>query len=260
VTASWVIVRQILLTLGVLLALGVLAALSGALFDVEGWKRVVAVTALMLVSLYAPIAVWFIGEDSLDVDGQWIAPLTIVSVCLTFMLPLGMSLTYLNTFGDRVAVVVTEDVYASFEHGPKDLQTVRVSTVTSGEDLGELQYYDDRDLRAGDRLEALVDPAGWYSPDAGEPLDSRLRYLGYGFGGTGFGLLALLTVLRTVRDLRRVRLTGSRAPISAPWSPPPSPSPQREREELPDLELPDPDGRPEPAGHHGGGDSGDSGD
>ncbi|MBB2947631.1 hypothetical protein FB565_007402 [Actinoplanes lutulentus] len=86
-TASRVIARQVLLTLGALLTLAAIGALLGVVFGLDSGWRHVAVTVLMLAGLYAPGAVWFIGEDSLDIDGLWIMPMTLASVCLTAVLP-----------------------------------------------------------------------------------------------------------------------------------------------------------------------------
>ncbi|WP_405095764.1 hypothetical protein [Micromonospora sp. NBC_01412] len=202
------VVRQILLTLGSLLTCFVAGGAAGALYS-RGLNLIVVVlsTVFILLGLFGMGMVWFIGEDQMDVEPQWIVPMTIASICLLAVAPIGVGLAYLEVFGERVAVVITED--GSGESTPGTYQAVRVATVASGEDVGEMAYKSEHDLQVGDRLEALVDPRGWFLPDTMQSYPP-LRNLGYGFTGTGLGLLLLMTVLRTRRDLRRYRLTGTR--------------------------------------------------
>jgi hypothetical protein len=213
VPRTWICVRQVLLTLGFLLAVVVTSGGVAFSFSFGFTWLTVLVSLPLLVGVFASGVVWFIGEHSLDVEPQWILPVTIASVCLFFYAPIGLSLAYLHTAGDRVAVVVVDDVYG--DSAPDTDQKIRVADAGTGADLGELAYHADRDLRVGDRLEVLVDPRGWV-PTEGPGMSPTTRTMTYLFAGTGFGVMFLLTGLRMRRDLRRYRLTGSRLPFAAP--------------------------------------------
>jgi hypothetical protein len=164
------------------------------------------------VGFYGLIGIWFIGEDSLDVEPPWIIPFAIVGICLLFFLPAAVPLTYLHLTGDRVTAVVTEQDSGVF--GVPKIEKIRAVDPMTSADLGEIDYEPPGVEKPGDRFDILVDPRGWVAPDSAR-LDSPLPELGYGFGGTAFGVLALLTGLRIGRDLRRYRRTGSRLPPEA---------------------------------------------
>ncbi|WP_230571466.1 hypothetical protein [Saccharothrix luteola] len=213
VPRTWICVRQVLLTFGYLLAIVVTS--GGVAFSYSfGFTWLTVLVSLpLLAGVFAGGMVWFIGEHSLDVEPKWIVPVAIASVCLFFYAPIGLSLAYLHTAADRVAVVVVDDVYG--DSAPDTDQKIRVADAGTGADLGELAYHADRDLRVGDRLEVLVDPRGWL-PTEGPGMSPAMRTMTYLFAGTGFGVMFLITGLRMRRDLRRYRLTGSRLPFAAP--------------------------------------------
>ncbi|MEU8236537.1 hypothetical protein AB0C12_43690 [Actinoplanes sp. NPDC048967] len=206
---TWIVLRQLLLTFGALLcALVPYGSLGFILGNVSGWLALLAVIPIA-VGFYGLVGIWFIGEDSLDVEPPWIIPMTIVGICLLFFLPAAVPLTYLHLTGDRVTAVVTEE--DSGVYGIPKIQKIRAVDPMTGADLGEIDYEPPEVEKPGDRFDLLVDPRGWVAPDSAR-LESPLPELGYGFGGTAFGLLALLTGLRIGRDLRRYGRTGSRLP------------------------------------------------
>ncbi|MEU4445369.1 hypothetical protein AB0K14_22155 [Actinosynnema sp. NPDC050801] len=259
---TWICVRQVLLTLGFLLAVVVTSGGVAFSFSFGFTWLTVLVSLPLLVGVFASGVVWFIGEHSLDVEPQWILPVTIASVCLFFYAPIGLSLAYLHTAGDRVAVVVVDDVHG--DSAPDTDQKIRVADAGTGADLGELAYHADRDLRVGDRLEVLVDPRGWL-PTEGPGMSPTTRTMTYLFAGTGFGVMFLLTGLRMRRDLRRYRLTGSRLPFAAPAdvrNPELRRKPTADDPAAPEFDPPGSDGVLERADQGGGGGSsgGDHGD
>jgi hypothetical protein len=249
------------LTFGALLSALVAYGSLGFLFvNFSGWLLLLAVIPIS-VGFYGLGAIWFIGEDSLDIEPPWIAPFTIVGICLFFFLPAAVPLTYLHLTGDRVTAVVTEEDPGVF--GARKVQKIRAVDPVTGADLGEIDYEPPAVEKPGDRFDILVDPRGWVAPDSAR-LESPLPELGYGFGGTAFGVLALLTGLRIARDLRRYRRTGSRLPPEAVADRrrKQENGPHRDDEEpdVPDLvDLREPADQGSGSGPRGGGD-GDSGD
>lgn len=259
---TWICVRQVLLTFGFLLAIVVTSGGVAFCYSFGFTWLTVLVSLPLLVGVFASGTVWFIGEHSLDVEPQWIVPVAIASVCLFFYAPIGLSLAYLHTAADRVAVVVVDDIYG--DSAPDTDQKIRVADAGTGADLGELAYHADRDLRVGDRLEVLVDPRGWL-PTEGPETSPAMRKMTYLLAGTGFGVMFLLTGLRIRRDLRRCRLTGSRLPpetLAGARDHEPRREPTADAPDAPELDPPDSDGALERANQGGGGGSsgGDHGD
>jgi hypothetical protein len=212
VPRTWIVLRQLLLTIGALLcALVTYGSLGFILGNVSGWLSMLAVIPIA-VGFYGLIGIWFIGEDSLDAEPPWIIPFALVGICLLCFLPVAVPLTYLHLTGDRATAVVTEEDNPVF--GRPKIEKIRAVDPVTGADLGEIDYEPPGVEKPGDRFDILVDPRGWVAPDSAR-LDSPLPELGYGFGGTAFGVLALLTGLRISRDLRRYRRTGSRLPPEA---------------------------------------------
>jgi hypothetical protein len=263
VPRTWIVLRQLLLTFGALLCALVTYGSLGFLFgNFSGWLLLLAVIPIA-VGFYGLVGIWFIGEDSLDVEPPWIIPFTIVGICLFFFLPAAVPLTYLHLTGDRVTAVVTEEDSGVF--GRPKIEKIRAVDPMTGADLGEIDYEPPGVEKPGDRFDILVDARGWVAPDSAR-LESPLPELGYGFGGTAFGVLALLTGLRIGRDVRRYRRTGSRLPPEAvaDLRRKPEYGQRRDDEEpdAPDLEdLHEPADQLSGSVQHGGdhGDSGDSG-
>ncbi|MGM1063579.1 hypothetical protein [Saccharothrix sp. Mg75] len=261
---TWICVRQVLLTLGFLLAIVVTSGGVAYSHSFGFTWLTVLVSLPLLVGAFASVMVCFIGEHSLDVEPEWILPVVLAAVCLFFYAPTGLSLAYLHTAADRVAVVVVDD--HDGDSAPDTGRKIRVADAGTGADLGELAHHADRDLRVGDRLEVLVDPRGRL-PMEGPGMSPEARTSTYLFAGPGFGVIFLVTGLRMRRDLRRYRLTGSRMPFATPAKargPEPRREPTADDPDAPKSDPPGPDGVPKRAdrgdgGGSSGGDHGDSG-
>jgi hypothetical protein len=201
------IVRQISLSLGALFVC--LSAWAGVgVLTGSGSTALMAVAVLpMLAGLVVPVMVWFAGEDRRDRRPGWFAAIGVVTLLFAVAASVGVSATYLELAGRRVPVVVTAGDGVSRE----GYQLVAVEAAATGEDLGEVLFFAERDIRAGDRMIAVLDPLGWFPPDTGQPSPGLQRYV-YGLAAVGTLLLAGLTALRIRRDLRRYDFTGSRRP------------------------------------------------
>ncbi|MEU4163659.1 hypothetical protein [Actinoplanes sp. NPDC026670] len=201
------ILRQISLSAGALAiclsAWGVAGFLAGSGSPV---LTVVAV-APMLAGLIVPVLVWFVGEDPRDRRGGWFVAIGVVTLLFAVAAGAGVSGAYLELAGDRVPVVVT----AGDDVSGDGYQLVEVSAASTGEDLGEVLFFADRDLRAGDRLVAVFDPLGWFPPATGQPSPARSRST-YALATVAALLLTALTALRIRRDVNRYDFTGSRRP------------------------------------------------
>jgi hypothetical protein len=201
------ILRQILLSVGSLsvclsawVLVGVLAG-SGS-----RWLVVVSVVP-MLAGLLLPVMVWFAGEDRRDRGVGWFAAIGLVTVLFAVTASLGVPAGYLELAGRRVPVVVTAGDGLSRD----GYQLVAVETASTGEELGEVLFFADRDIRAGDRLVAMVDPLGWFPPDTAQPSPDLERTTDI-LAVAGSALLTVLTAMRVRRDLHRYDFTGSRRP------------------------------------------------
>jgi hypothetical protein len=201
------ILRQIVLSLGALFAC--LAAWVGVgVLTGSGSPTLMAVAVLpMVAGLVVPVMVWFTGEDRLDRRPAWFAVIGVVTLLFAVAASVGVSATYLELAGRRVPVVVT----AGDDVSREGYQLVAVEAAATGEDLGEVLFFAERDIRAGDRMVAVIDPLGWFPPDIGQPSPVLQRYV-YGLVAAGTVLLAAVTALRIRRDLRRYDFTGSRRP------------------------------------------------
>jgi hypothetical protein len=201
------ILRQICLSLGALLACltawVAVAALTGSGSTVLMFVAVLP----MVAGLVVPVMVWFAGEDRLDRRPGWFTGIGVVTLLFAVAVGVGVSATYLDLAGRRVPVVVTAGDGVSRQGH----QLVVVETAATGEDLGEVLFFADRDIRAGDRMVAVLDPLGWFPPEVGQP-SPALHRCTYALAAAGALLLTVLTALRIRRDLRRYDFTGSRRP------------------------------------------------
>ncbi|BEL04912.1 hypothetical protein Q0Z83_031030 [Actinoplanes sichuanensis] len=201
------ILRQISLSVGSLSIC--LSAWAAAGFLAGAGSTVLTVLAVvpMLAGLIVPVLVWFLGEDPRDRHGGWFVAIGAVTLLFAVAAGAGVTGAYLELAGDRVPVVVT----AGDDVSGDGYQLVEVAAAATGEDLGEVLFFADRDLRAGDRMVAVFDPLGWFPPATARPSPPRLRYT-YALTLTGAVLLTALTAARIRRDLNRYDFTGSRRP------------------------------------------------
>ncbi|MEU8661172.1 hypothetical protein [Actinoplanes philippinensis] len=199
--------RQVLLSLAALSVCLSGWVTAGVLTGSGSTVLMFVAVAPMVAGLVVPLLVWFAGEDRLDRRPVWYAGIGVVTLLFAVAAGMGTPATYLDVAGRRVPVVVT----AGDDAARDGYQLVVAETAAGGEDLGELLVFADHDLRAGDRLVAVIDPLGWFPPDAGQPSPVLLRWT-YGLAAAAAVLLAALTGLRVRRDLNRYDFTGSRRP------------------------------------------------
>ncbi|WP_433797026.1 hypothetical protein [Actinoplanes sp. CA-252034] len=201
------ILRQVLLSLAAMFVCLSAWVTVGVLTGPGSTALTITAVPAMLLGLIAPVLLWFAGEDPLDRRPVWFTGISVVTLLFAIAASAGVASAYLDVAGRRVPVVVT----AGDDTAHEGYQLVVARTTADGEDLGEVLVFADRDVRAGDRMVALIDPLGWFPPNAGQPSPQLLRYT-YGLAAAGSMLLAVLTTLRIRRDLRRYDFTGSRRP------------------------------------------------
>ncbi|MFC4068499.1 hypothetical protein [Actinoplanes subglobosus] len=201
------ILRQILLSASSLFVCLSAWVLVGVLAG-SGSRALIALSVVpMLAGLLLPVTVWFAGEDPRDRGAGWFAAIGLVTLLFAVAASFGVSATYLELAGHRVPVVVTAGDGAARD----GYQLVAVRAVSTGEELGEVLFFAERDLRAGDRLVAMVDPLGWFPPGTAQPSPGRQRATET-LAVAGSAMLVVLTAARVRRDLHRYDFTGSRRP------------------------------------------------
>jgi hypothetical protein len=203
----WLVARQALLTVGSVGVGLVVCGTGGALAGHRiAWLTPVGVM-VGVVGFFAAVAVWSIGPDDLEVGTLWTLPMAVALFLMLGAVFVGLPGAYMTHRGERTGAVVTAKVPGP-TLGATD-QRIRVRIGMTGEDPGLLHYHDGRDLQGGDRVDVLVDPHGWFAAHSGQS-DPRLRRTAQTAGWTGLAGVALLTVLRAGRDVRRSRSGGNR--------------------------------------------------